>query len=93
MYVATYFCQFILYIFVDQNIDTSSMGSSTISCYTNDICTEGEENRGPVVTFNDCCGNNVFAPSYTIGNGPCSPCKSIIVTNDCITSVLRYVAT
>ena len=90
-YVATYICQFILYIFVDPNIDTSSMSSSTIFCYTNDICTEGEVNQGAVLNFNDCCGDNVFTPSYRIGNGPCSPCKSILVTNDCIISVLRYI--
>ena len=65
-------------VFVDLNIDTSSVAtSSTIFCYNNDICTEGEVDQGVIDDFNDCCGDNVFAPYYRIENGPCSPCKSI----------------
>ena len=71
-----------MYTFVDQNIDISSVPrSSQIICYNNDMCTEGEDDQGSIDFFNNCCGAVVFAPYYSIDNGPCSPCKSIMVTN------------
>lgn len=80
----------LIYAFIDQNIDTSSFpSSSNIVCYTNDVCTEGEDNQTEVFNFNDCCGEFVFTSYYRIDNGPCSPCKLFLVTNDC-TSLDTY---
>ena len=53
--------------FVDPNIDTSSLPSSSqVFCYSNDMCTEGEDDQGDVLDFNDCCGEVVSAPYYRL---------------------------
>ena len=48
-----------------------------VTCYTNDICTEGDGNQGFLGNFNACCGDITFVPYYRADNGSCSPCKNI----------------
>ena len=66
---------------VDPNLNTEAAqaSSSTIICYSNDMCTEGEDDRGSIDNRNNCCGAQVFAPYYRIDDGQCSPCKSISI--------------
>ena len=68
---------------VDPNLDTEAerLSSSTIACYSNDMCTEGENDIGTIASNNNCCGFQVFAPYYRINDGQCSPCKSIVQYN------------